>query len=339
MKSVILLFSEVLRVTITPREILQGDTVRGMLQLANLGQKVLKDVVINLRPTSWALEAKIWPTQRLGSLAPRSQEHLNLSLRTGSSAGTPESLEVEVCYFEGDRRFSPPPQIVEFEVLPPCRKAEVLERYALALDETACSAEDIATVWQAAARAYKAEGKREHEAICQQKAARCLSLPIITLDIEIDEGLVLGAWSRLRFIVRNEGFGPAHKLDIRVSGDRFEGTVMATQRITKLRAGDEHVDWVDICPRAHGDSVPLRVQVDYEGRTSMARACDHTIYIPVARDEGTRNEDQTINVFVSGSGAVAVGDGAVAAGAGGAAVGGDAGTVDIGHGNLLDNHS
>jgi hypothetical protein len=45
----------------------------------------------------------------------------------------------------------------------------------------------------------------------------------------------------------------------------------------------------------------------------------------VAREEATRNAGQTINVFVSDSGAAALGQGAVAAGAGGVAIGGDVG--------------
>jgi outer membrane protein assembly factor BamB len=205
----------------------------------------------------------------------------------------------------------------------PLKQAEALEQHARSLGETGCSDEEQAAAWQAAAQTFEAEGERERVAACRRGVARCLRLPIITLDVELDQGLVLGAWSRLRFIVRNEGFGPARNLVVRASGDQFEGTVMATQRIVKVEADEESIEWVDICPQAHGDSVPLRVQVDCRDRTGALRTGEHTIYIPVAHDEKVRGEGQTINVFVAGGGAAAVGDGAVAAGAGGVGVGGD----------------
>ena len=206
----------------------------------------------------------------------------------------------------------------------PLRQAEALEHYARSLGETSCSDEERAAAWQAAAHAFESEGKRERVATCRREVARCLRLPIITLDA-VDKGLVLNSWSRLRFIVRNEGFGTARNLVIRAEGEQFEGQVTATRRIETLRGGRERVDWLDVCPREHGDSVPLRVRAEYRDRTGEMRVCEHTIYIPVAPVEARRQAGQTYNVFVSGGGAAAVGDGAAATGPGGVAVSGEVG--------------
>ncbi|HUX76557.1 MAG TPA: PQQ-binding-like beta-propeller repeat protein [Anaerolineae bacterium] len=203
----------------------------------------------------------------------------------------------------------------------PMKQGEALEAHARSLEGTLCSDEVRAEAWTAAVQAFESEGEAERVAACQQEVARCLRQPIITLDVQLDQGLMLNAWSSLRFIVRNEGYGPACNLVIRASGDQFEGEVTATRQIATLRAGRERTEWLDVRPLEHGDSVPLRVSVEYQDRAGELRSCKHTVHIPVARTEAMRREAQTINVFVSGSGAVAVGEGAVAAGAGGVAMG------------------
>jgi outer membrane protein assembly factor BamB len=218
----------------------------------------------------------------------------------------------------------------------PLKQAEALEQHARSLEGGPCSDEERAAAWTAAAGAFETEGEMERAVPCRREVARCLRQPVITLDVE-HEGLVLDAWSRLRFIVRNEGYGPARNLAIRARGDQFEGQVTATRRIATLRAGQERTDWLDVRPRAYGDSVPLRVSVEYEDQAGESCTCEHTIYIAVARSEAARRPGQTINVFVSGSGAVAVGEGAVAAGAEGVAVSGDVrGDVTVGAKVLAD---
>jgi outer membrane protein assembly factor BamB len=211
------------------------------------------------------------------------------------------------------------------------KQAEALEAHARSLEGTPCGDEVRAAAWAAAVQAFESEGEAERVAACQREVACCLRQPIIALDVQLDKGLVLNAWSGLRFIVRNEGYGPARNLVIRASGDQFEGEVTATRQIATLRAGRERTEWLDVRPLEHGDSVPLRVSVEYQDRASEPRSGKQTVHIPVARTEATRREGQTINVFVSGSGAVAVGEGAVAAGAGGVAASGHA-AVTVGPG-------
>jgi len=202
------------------------------------------------------------------------------------------------------------------------QQAEMLERQARSLEEAACGDAECAAAWEAAVRAWDAEGEVERRAACQQAVERCRHQPAITLDVR-HEGLVLGAWSRLQFSVRNEGYGPARNLVVHAEGEQFEGQVTQTRRIVTLLARQEQVEWLDVRPRQHGGSVPLRLRVEYQDQAGEMRCCERTIYIAVARSEAVRREEQTVNVFVSGGGAAAVGAGAVAAGTGGVAVGGD----------------
>ena len=207
----------------------------------------------------------------------------------------------------------------------PLKRAAALEAHARALEETTCSAGECAPAWEIAAQAFEAGGNIERAAACRIKLARCLELPIITVDVQLDKGLMLDAWSLLRFIVRNEGYGPARNLVIRASGDQFKGQVMRTQRIVTLRAGLAHTAVLDVCPREPGDSVPLRVRAEYQDRAGELCFHEDTIYIAVARTQATRREGQIVNLFLSGSGSAVVGDGAIVAGAGGVAVGRDVG--------------
>jgi hypothetical protein len=65
--------------------------------------------------------------------------------------------------------------------------------------------------------------------------------------------------------------------------------------------------------------------VEYADSAGDLHTYAHTIHLPVARREGAQHEGQTINVFVAGGGAAAVGAGATAAGERGVVVRGDVG--------------
>jgi len=219
------------------------------------------------------------------------------------------------------------------------QQAEMLEQQARSLEEAACGDAECAAAWEAAARVWEAEEETGRAADCRQAVDRCMHQPVITLDVR-HEGLVLGAWSRLQFTVRNAGYGPARNLVVHAEGEQFEGQVTQTRRIVTLLAGQSQAEWLDVRPRQHGDSVPLRLRVEYQDPAGEMRDCEQTIYIAVARSEAVRREGETVNVFVGGtsyhaevhgSGAVAQGPRAVVAGAGGMAVGGDVqGDVTIG---------
>jgi len=181
------------------------------------------------------------------------------------------------------------------------KQAEALEAFARLPEGAACSAEEQAAAWDAAARLFETEGETERALACRREVARCLRQPIIALDVR-HEGLVLDGWSRLQFSVRNDGYGPARNLVIHATGDQFEGQVTATRQIATLRAGRKRLDWLDVRPRAYGESVPLRVRVEYEDHAGEVRSCEHTIYIEVAPSVATRREGETIGVFGRGAG-------------------------------------
>jgi outer membrane protein assembly factor BamB len=185
----------------------------------------------------------------------------------------------------------------------PLKQAEALEQHARSLEDRVCSDEERATAWAAAAQALETEGEPERAATCWQEVARCLRQPVITLDVK-HEGLVLDAWSRLQFIVRNEGYGSARKLSIRASGDQFEGQVTATRQIATLRPGRERTDQLDVRPLQHGDSVPLRVSVEYQDQAGEPCTCEQTIYIPVARIEADRGGGQVFHITTAGGAVV-----------------------------------
>jgi hypothetical protein len=186
------------------------------------------------------------------------------------------------------------------------RQADALALYARSLAGSPCGAEERAAAWSAAARAFESEGDTQRAGECWRENARLCKHPVITLDVQ-HEGLVLNAWSRLQFTVRNEGYGPARDLVIHASGDEFEGQVMTTRRISTLRAGRERTDWLDVRPLEYGETVPLRVNVEYNNQEGKVCAAGQTIYIPVARAETDRGTGQTLRID-TGGGAVVVGD-------------------------------
>ena len=175
--------------------------------------------------------------------------------------------------------------------------AETLEQHARSLEGEVCDAKEQAAAWEAAALVFDAEGERERATACRRAVARCLSQPIITVDVELDKGLMLHAWSRLQFIVRNDGYGPARNLVIRASGDEFEGQVIVTRRIIMLPVGRESIDWLSVRPLEYGDSVPLQVAVEYEGQAGETCVLEQAIHIPVARSEADRGAGGVSSLF------------------------------------------
>jgi outer membrane protein assembly factor BamB len=182
----------------------------------------------------------------------------------------------------------------------PLKQAEALEGHARSLEDIPCSNEERAVAWDIAAQVFEAEGENERVDFCRRQVAQCLHQPIITMDIQFDEGLVLDAWSTLHFIVRNGGYGPARNLVIRASGDQFEGQVTVTREITTLRAGRERRDWLDVRPRQYGNHVPLRISVEYKDHVGKPHFQEHTIHLTVARREAMRRKGETVSVIISG---------------------------------------
>jgi hypothetical protein len=193
------------------------------------------------------------------------------------------------------------------ELRRPLKQAAALEGYARTLDVAASSAAERAEAWQAAAQLFESEAETDRATACRREVAHCLQQPILALDVQ-HQGLELDAWSRLSFTVRNEGYGPARDLVIHARGDQFEGQVMATRQIATLRAGGERTDWLDVRPRAYGNSVPLRITVEYEGQDRESCICEQTIYLSVMQSQADQGTGQVVYITTAG-GAVSIRDG------------------------------
>jgi tetratricopeptide (TPR) repeat protein len=167
------------------------------------------------------------------------------------------------------------------------KHAAALEEHARSLAELSPTDEEGAAAWAAAALAYEIAGEIERAATCERQVARYTHQPTINMEVKY-EGLVLQAWSRLQFTVRNEGYGPARNLIVRASGDQFEGQVMTTRQIITLEAGRQRIERLDIRPLQHGDSVPLRIQTEYFDQAGQLHAFEQTLYLPVASSQDTR---------------------------------------------------
>ncbi len=154
-----------------------------------------------------------------------------------------------------------------------------------------------AELWEFAAEIFESEGRKIRASACRCEAAKCLELPIITLDIEY-EYLVLSRWTRFRFIVGNAGFGPAHNLVIHISGKEFHGEVIQTRPLVTLGIGAKKVESMDVKPLASGDKVPMRVQIEYIDQVGKVYSQEQTIYLFVAHtSDDTQKQLQRSSVF------------------------------------------
>jgi len=174
----------------------------------------------------------------------------------------------------------------------PLRQAESLQQHARALpDETAQAA-----LWEQAAALYAEYEQPALAEQCRLEVARCRHQPELSLDIE-HEGLLLNDWTVVRFIVRNAGFGPARGLVIHTDKQCFEGQVTHTQRIATLEAGERDVQMLDLKPLEAGNSVPLRVTMEFTDHAGSPLTCQQTIHLPVAREAAVRAAHSHTQVF------------------------------------------
>ncbi|MGC9348663.1 MAG: PQQ-binding-like beta-propeller repeat protein [Anaerolineae bacterium] len=161
-------------------------------------------------------------------------------------------------------------------------------KYARWLAEQGGSQEEQAEAWAAAERRYSLVGASQEVLSCRRQYARCLDLPLITLRVQ-HPGLVHGAWSRLRFVVRNAGYGLARDLMIRADGDQFGGQVARTHHLASLPAGQSVELELDVKPLDVGESVPLRVHTQYRDDKEGHHSRDETLYLPVAQEAAARS--------------------------------------------------
>ncbi len=144
-----------------------------------------------------------------------------------------------------------------------------------------------AQAWATAAHLFDSVSAIERAAEARRRYAQVFGLPLIVVDAQ-HAGLVFDAWSRLRLVIRNGGYGLARNLIIRVAGEQFEGQIAETQTLAALPVGQSEEQVLDVKPLAHGDSVPLRFQIDYLDRNGEPHRREETIYLPVAKETAKR---------------------------------------------------
>ncbi|MCB8988871.1 MAG: hypothetical protein H6661_14110, partial [Ardenticatenaceae bacterium] len=109
--------------------------------------------------------------------------------------------------------------------------------------------------------------------------------------------LVLDSWTRLQFIVRNDGYGIARYMIIRASGSQFNLEEGSTRQFTALRQEQEQVMWLAMQPCAYGDAVPLRVTIHYQDKTGAPHDQAQTVYLRVAQTEADRYAQERLPLF------------------------------------------
>jgi outer membrane protein assembly factor BamB len=173
----------------------------------------------------------------------------------------------------------------------PRRAAEAWCRHAESLgDPTAGDADSRdarARSWMMAAHLFASVSAVERAGEAHQRYAQVLELPLITVEVS-HGGLVLDAWSRLKLTFRNGGYGVARNLVIRAAGDHFEGQIAETQELAALPIGQSETRELAIKPIAHGDSVPLRIQMAYLDQNGEPHRREETIYLSVAKELAKR---------------------------------------------------
>ena len=166
------------------------------------------------------------------------------------------------------------------------RRAESLETRTGGVDQAAVH-DESARAWTAAAHLFAAVSAVEKADEARRRYAQVLELPLVAVEVQ-HRGLVLDAWSRLRLTFRNGGYGTARNVVIRAAGDHFEGQIAETQMLAALPAGQSEVRELDVKPLAHGDSVPLRMQIVYLDQNGEPHRREETIYLSVAREPAKR---------------------------------------------------
>jgi len=182
------------------------------------------------------------------------------------------------------------------ELSRPLKEAQALEGYAHSLEDVKAEESKLVEVWMQAALIYEQEGERAKAEFCQRQVARYQQQPILDLSLEY-EGLVLNAWASLQLTVQNRGYGRASRITVHESGDQFEGEVASSQYYFRLNAGEEYLINLALRPLEYGQSVPLRLTIEYMDRSRIAHKMQKTIYLPVAREVADRVEGHMTNIF------------------------------------------
>ena len=165
------------------------------------------------------------------------------------------------------------------------KRADALERYAHSLTKLTLDAEEKAVAWDRAARAHAELGQKEIRQRCEREAARYRKLPILAIEIEVKD-LAVNQWSRLNFVVKNGGFGPARHVQVELIDDRFVGQEKHSSTWVTVMPNKQHAHWLEVQPQTQGEAVPMQLLIEYVDRTGTVKTLKRTFYLPVAGEMG-----------------------------------------------------
>ncbi len=166
------------------------------------------------------------------------------------------------------------------------KRAQALKKHAKQLSTQDVDDEDKAMAWEKAARAYAETREKDQRHACEREAARFRHQAILSVEVEPDSDLVLDAWGKLNFTIRNAGFGVARRMSVGIKDDRFEGQTARTQTIITLQPEQDYAHWLDVVPRAYGSDVPMRLLIEYSDKANHIHSLERTFYLSVLPETG-----------------------------------------------------
>ncbi|MBE2223498.1 MAG: PQQ-like beta-propeller repeat protein, partial [Anaerolineae bacterium] len=176
--------------------------------------------------------------------------------------------------------------------------AQALEGYANSIEDEEREDEERVMAWRDAAKAYEAEGEKAKAEFCLLQVSKYEEQPVLDLSIEHD-GLVQNVWSKLKLTIFNNGYGPARRVDIYISGEQFAGQVASSKYYFKLLRGEELFVILAVRPLQYGDSVPMKITLEYQDNKAQMRQLVKTIFVSVAPKRAERVVGQIQNVFAT----------------------------------------
>jgi outer membrane protein assembly factor BamB len=138
-----------------------------------------------------------------------------------------------------------------------------------------------AEAWATAAQLFDAARAPERAKEVRRRYAACLGLPVLSLNVEHD-GLAQDAWSQMRLVVENHGYGLARDVVIRAAGDEFEGQIVKARMLASIPQGQRKSEALTLKPLAHGDSVPLTLQLSYRDQNGEPHRREEILLLNVS---------------------------------------------------------
>ena len=169
----------------------------------------------------------------------------------------------------------------------PRRAAMAWIRHAKFLIENGHPSSTIASAWQSAERLFLLIGDQERATNCRIEYARCLAMPLISLEVD-HKGLATNTWSLLNFTITNQGYGLARHLVVQTHAPQLAGQVAITQALSHLPPGRSRNRRLNVKPLSAGSSVPFRVEISYLDEADTFHSHEETIHLSVAQNEANR---------------------------------------------------